>query len=70
MFLVIIFSRCNLLVNNFLSILAILGAALLALIILRISDIKVAIAYSSVVHIRIVIVVFTRNSLLGLIGGI
>ena len=69
-FLVIILTTCDLIRNNILSILAITGAALLSLIILRISDIKVAIAYSSVVHIRIVIVVCTRNRILGLVGGI
>lgn len=69
-FLVIMLRNCELTRNNLLSILAITGAALLSLIILRMSDMKVAIAYSSVVHIRIVIVVCTRNSILGLIGGI
>lgn len=49
---------------------SIVGARILALIILRMSDIKVAIAYSSVVHISIVIVVYTRNRVLGIVGGL
>ena len=69
-FLVMGLCTCDLVVNNTLAILAIGGAAILSLMILRISDIKVAIAYSSVVHMRMVIVVCTRNSILGLIGGI
>lgn len=70
MFLVMGLCACDLVINDILSTLAIGGAALLSLMILRMSDIKVAIAYSSVVHIRMVIVVCTSNRLLGLIGGI
>lgn len=70
LFLTIMFSTCNLTANNLLAVVAITGASGLAMMILRISDIKVAIAYSSVVHMRIVIVVFSRNSYLGILGGL
>jgi NADH:ubiquinone oxidoreductase subunit 4 (subunit M) len=43
---------------------------MIAVEILRASDVKVAIAYSSVVHIRIIIVVLLGAGVVGLIGGI
>lgn len=70
LFITMMFRGCNILVNRILSTTAIVGAAALSIIILRMADIKVAIAYSSVVHIRIVIVVFSRNRILGLVGGL
>lgn len=70
LFLTMCFSRCSLSLNSILSTGAMAGAAALSIIILRIADMKVAIAYSSVVHIRIVIVVFSRNRVLGLVGGL
>lgn len=70
LFLVIIFNNPNIDVNRVLSVVAMSGAAILSIIILRIADIKVAIAYSSVVHIRIVIVVFSRNRIIGIVGGL
>jgi NADH-quinone oxidoreductase subunit M len=70
LFLTMIFNTVNLNINRLLSTLAIVGAAGLAILILRMRDIKVAIAYSSVVHIRIVIVVYSRNRTLGLLGGL
>lgn len=46
-----------------------LGGGLLAILILRISDIKVMIAYSSVVHIRIVRILCLSGLEVGLIGA-
>ena len=43
---------------------------MLALGILQMLDLKVAIAYSSVVHIRIVIAVFIGIRTIGIAGGI
>ena len=43
-----------------------MGSGLLAVLILRCSDLKVIIAYSSVVHIRMVIVVLMGNRYLGI----
>lgn len=44
---------------------SLIGSGFLAVLILRSSDLKVAIAYSSVVHIRMVIVVFMGGRLVG-----
>ena len=49
---------------------AIIGGGMLALGILQMLDLKVAIAYSSVVHIRIVIAVFIGIRTIGIAGGI
>lgn len=49
---------------------AIMGGGILALGIIQILDLKVAIAYSSVVHIRIVILVFMGVRTVGVGGGI
>lgn len=49
---------------------ALVGGGGLAILILRITDLKVAIAYSSVVHMRIVISVFLGVRCLGYIGGV
>lgn len=70
LFITIIFSNCNIETNDVLSVVAIVGAAALSIIILRMADMKVAIAYSSVVHIRMVIVVFSSNRILGIVGGL
>ena len=48
---------------------AMVGGGLLRIAILRITDIKVAIANSSIVHIRIVIATFCGVSSLGVVGG-
>jgi len=50
--------------------LGMVGGGIISLIILRVVDIKVAIAYSSVVHIRIVIARFLGNRVVGLAGGL
>lgn len=47
-----------------------IGSASLAVIVLRLIDLKVAIAYSSVVHIAIIIAVRIGVSPLGLVGGV
>nr|YP_010406807.1 NADH dehydrogenase subunit 4 [Labidocera rotunda]URC16608.1 NADH dehydrogenase subunit 4 [Labidocera rotunda] len=70
LFITMMFSGCNMLVNSILSTTAIVGAAALSMMILRMADMKVAIAYSSVVHMSMVIVVFSSNSMLGLVGGL
>lgn len=70
LFITIIFRNCNIIINDILSVTAIVGAAALSMMILRIADIKVAIAYSSVVHMSTVIVVFSRNSIAGMLGGL
>lgn len=70
LFLTMMFRVGRLASNRVLSVAAIVGAGMLAIMILRMADMKVAIAYSSVVHIRIVIVVYTRNRALGIIGGL
>ena len=56
--------------RGFLFRVALIGRGGLAVIILRIVDLKVAIAYSSVVHIGIIIAVFLSVRGLGLIGGV
>jgi len=48
----------------------IIGGGILALRIVRIVDLKVAIAYSSVVHMRIVIVMFIGIRRVGFVGGL
>lgn len=48
---------------------SLIGRRIIAVEILRTSDVKVAIAYSSVVHIRIIIVVLLGAGVVGLIGG-
>lgn len=48
---------------------SLIGRRMIAVEILRASDVKVAIAYSSVVHIRIIIVVLLGAGVVGLIGG-
>ena len=70
LFLTIIFNTTNLISNGVLSIISMVGAAILAVMILRMADMKVAIAYSSVVHMRMVIVVYTSNRVLGIVGGL
>lgn len=50
--------------------LSVVGRGALALIILRVRDIKVIIAYSSVVHIRIIIVVLFGLGWNGAVGGV
>ena len=45
------------------------GGSLLGVLILRLTDLKVAIAYSSVVHIGMVIAVLLSSDYLGLLGG-
>lgn len=47
-----------------------IGGARLAVMILRLVDLKVAIAYSSVVHMRIIIAVRLGVRPLGLVGGV
>ena len=49
---------------------AIMGGGILALGIIQMLVLKVAIAYSSVVHIRIVIAVFIGASSIGIAGGV
>lgn len=70
LFLTIIFNTTNLISNGVLSIISIVGAAILAVMILRMADMKVAIAYSSVVHMRMIIVVYMSNRVLGIVGGL
>lgn len=55
---------------NVVIILCMLGGGFIAVLILRATDLKVAIAYSSVVHIRIVIVTLLRVSVVGVIGAV
>ena len=64
---VLVQNRCSiwLLVST-----AIIGGGILALRIIRILDLKVAIAYSSVVHIGIVIAVFLGIRRIGFVGGL
>ena len=57
-------------VTNALIRLSLIGRSAIAVEILRSRDIKVAIAYSSVVHISIIIAVLLRVGLLGVLGGI
>ena len=49
---------------------SLVGSSIVAINILRCTDLKVAIAYSSVVHIRIIIVVLLSVRFLGLVGGV
>lgn len=49
---------------------SLVGSRIVAINILRCTDLKVAIAYSSVVHIRIIIVVLLSVRFLGLVGGV
>ena len=49
---------------------SLIGRRMIAVEILRARDIKVAIAYSSVVHIRMIIVVLMGVGVMGLIGGV
>lgn len=49
---------------------SLIGGGLLAVLILRTLDLKVSIAYSSVVHIGIVIAVLLGASAAGLLGGV
>ena len=49
---------------------SLIGGASLAVIVLRLIDLKVAIAYSSVVHIAMIIAVRIGVSPLGLVGGV
>jgi len=51
-------------------IIRLVGGAIIRVAILRVTDLKVAIAYSSVVHISIVIAALTGPSTLGIVGGI
>ena len=50
--------------------LSLVGGSIVAVLILRVTDIKVIIAYSSVVHIAIIIVVFIGVRIIGIIGGL
>lgn len=50
--------------------LSLVGGGLVAVLILRTTDLKVSIAYSSVVHMRIVVVIFMGVGLVGYAGGI
>lgn len=59
----------NVLVNKTILVIAMFGGAILGVLIPRLTDIKVAIAYSSVVHIRMVIATFTGISAIGMVGG-
>ena len=68
--LFIAFFVCSGYYNNIIRRLSVVGRGLLALIILRVSDIKVAIAYSSVVHIRIIIVILFSMRVAGAVGGV
>ena len=49
---------------------SLIGGASLAVIVLRLIDLKVAIPYSSVVHIAMIIAVRIGVSPLGLVGGV
>lgn len=48
----------------------IIGGGMLALGIIQMLDLKVAIAYSSVVHMRIIIIVFLGIRAIGVVGGL
>ena len=69
LFLVIILFTPAMVFNDLVSRLSLLGRGLLAIIVLRTVDIKVAIAYSSVVHMRIVIIILIRVSRIGVAGA-
>merc|ERR1712107_910457 len=69
LFLVIILFTPAMVFNDLVSRLSLLGRGLLAIIVLRTVDIKVAIAYSSVVHMRMVIIILIRVSRMGVAGA-
>ena len=69
MFLVIVLFTPAMVFNDLVSRLSLLGRGLLAIIVLRTVDMKVAIAYSSVVHIRMVIIILIRVSRMGVVGA-
>jgi len=50
--------------------LRLIGGSIIAVLILRVTDIKVIIAYSSVVHMAIIIAVMIGLRTIGVIGGI
>jgi len=70
LYLMMVFFSPGLLLNGGVISLSLVGRGLLGLIILRITDMKVAIAYSSVVHIRMVIVVLLGVRRIGVVGGL
>ena len=55
---------------NFLSSISVIGCFFLGVYIICCPDIKVIIAYSSVVHISILRIIFLNNSTTGIIGGL
>lgn len=55
---------------NLVVVLSMLGGGFIAVLILRVPDLKVAIAYSSVVHMRIVITTLIRVRVVGFIGAV
>jgi len=57
-------------VTNGLARVSLIGSRIVAVEILRSRDIKVAIAYSSVVHMSIIIAVLLRVGFLGVLGGV
>ena len=69
LFLVIILFTPAMVFNDLVSRLSLLGRGLLAIIVLRTVDIKVAIAYSSVVHMRMVIIILISVSRMGVAGA-
>jgi len=69
LFLVIILFAPAMVFNDLVSRLSLLGRGLLAIIVLRTVDIKVAIAYSSVVHMRMVIIILISVSRMGVAGA-
>jgi len=69
LFLVIVLFTPAMAFNDLVSRLSLLGRGLLAIIVLRTVDMKVAIAYSSVVHIRMVIIILIRVSRMGVVGA-
>jgi len=69
LFLVIILFAPAMVFNDLVSRLSLLGRGLLAIIVLRTVDIKVAIAYSSVVHMRMVIIILMSVSRMGVAGA-
>ena len=69
LFLVIILFAPAMVFNDLVSRLSLLGRGLLAIIVLRTVDIKVAIAYSSVVHMRMVIIILISVSRMGVVGA-
>lgn len=61
---------CNSIATELLVCVSLIGRRTIAVVILRARDIKVAIAYSSVVHIRMIIVVLLGARVMGIIGGV